>query len=139
MSTRLMVNQSSELQEFRETSHQPQNIAIRLAAKVISYIFHPLFVPVYIAWFLITVQPYLIASFTPSEKFIFLLRFILQVVAVVQSMKALPVQPLLHMGRPFSTVWLKPRKMQKKISRENPLVKDFSSFRWSLNNTTIFR
>ena len=77
MSTRLMVNQSSQLEEFRETGHQPQNLAIRLAARVISYIFHPLFVPVYIAWFLITVQPYLFASFTPAEKLITLLRFII--------------------------------------------------------------
>ena len=77
MSTRLMVSQSSELEEFRETGHQPQNPAIRLAARVISYVFHPLFVPVYIAWFLITVQPYLFASFTPTEKVIALLRFII--------------------------------------------------------------
>ena len=77
MSTRLMVSQSSELEEFRETGHQPQNPAIRLAARAISYVFHPLFVPVYIAWFLITVQPYLFASFTPTEKVIALLRFII--------------------------------------------------------------
>ncbi len=76
MSTRLMVDQSSQLQELRETSHQPQNLVIRLIAKIISYIFHPLFVPVYIAWFLITVQPYLFASFTPVEKMITLIRFI---------------------------------------------------------------
>ena len=77
MSTRLMVSQSSELEEFRETGHQPQNPAIRLAARAISYVFHPLFVPVYIAWFLITVQPYLFASFKPTEKVIALLRFII--------------------------------------------------------------
>jgi len=77
MSTRLIVNQRSELQEFRETGYQPQNPAVRLAARFISYIFHPLFVPVYIAWFLITVQPYLFASFTPAEKLIALLRFII--------------------------------------------------------------
>jgi hypothetical protein len=75
MSTRLIVDQSSQLHEFRETAHQPQNTVIRLAAKIISYIFHPLFVPVYIAWFLISVQPYLFASFTPTEKIITMLRF----------------------------------------------------------------
>ena len=77
MSTRLMVNQSSELQEFRETGHQPQTRPIRLAAKILSYIFHPLFVPVYIIWFLITFQPYLFASFPAAEKFITILRFII--------------------------------------------------------------
>ena len=75
MSTRLMVDRSSQLQEFRETGYQPQNAALRLAAKIISYIFHPLFLPVYIAWFLITVQPYLFASFTSTEKLITILRF----------------------------------------------------------------
>lgn len=75
MSTRLIVDQSSQLHEFRETGHQPQNTVIRLVAKITSYIFHPLFVPVYIAWFLITVQPYLFASFTPAEKIITMLRF----------------------------------------------------------------
>lgn len=75
MSTRLVVDQSSKLQEFRETGHQPQNVIIRLIAKVISYIFHPLFIPVYIAWFLISVQPYLFASFTPAEKLLAIIRF----------------------------------------------------------------
>ncbi|MGZ8549180.1 MAG: hypothetical protein ACXWV2_00900 [Chitinophagaceae bacterium] len=75
MSTRLIVDQSRQLHELRETGHQPKNTVIRLVAKVISYIFHPLFVPVYIAWFLISVQPYLFASFTPAEKLITMLRF----------------------------------------------------------------
>ena len=75
MGPRLMVDESRQLQEFRNTGYQSQNAATRLIAKLISYIFHPLFVPVYIAWFLITVQPYLFASFTPTEKFITILRF----------------------------------------------------------------
>ncbi|MGZ8557620.1 MAG: hypothetical protein ACXWWC_04785 [Chitinophagaceae bacterium] len=75
MGPRLMVDASSQLQEFRDTGYQPQNTVIRMIAKLISYIFHPLFVPVYIAWFLITVQPYLFASFTPTEKLITILRF----------------------------------------------------------------
>jgi hypothetical protein len=75
MSARLVVDQSSELQEFRETGHQPQNIAIRLLAKIISYIFHPLFIPVYIAWFLITVQPYLFSATRLQEKILILIRF----------------------------------------------------------------
>ena len=75
MSPGLMVDTNSQLQEFRDTGYQPQNVVTRLMAKIISYIFHPLFVPVYIAWFLITVQPYLFASFTPAEKLITVLRF----------------------------------------------------------------
>ena len=75
MNPRLIVDRSSQLQEFRDTSHQPQSPAIRVIAKVISYIFHPLFVPVYIAWFLITIQPYLFSSFTPAQKLVTMLRF----------------------------------------------------------------
>lgn len=75
MNSRLIVDRGSELQEFRDISHQPKNTVIRLLAKIISYIFHPLFVPVYIIWFLITIQPYFFASFTPAEKFITLARF----------------------------------------------------------------
>lgn len=77
MSTRLMVDKTSQLQEYRETEYQPQNHALRLIAKVVSYVFHPLFVPVYIAWFLVNVQPYLFSIFTPAEKLITLLRFFL--------------------------------------------------------------
>jgi len=75
MSTRLMVDARNQLQEIREPGYQPQSRAVRLAAKILSYVFHPLFVPVYITWFLITVQPYLFASFTPTEKLITILRF----------------------------------------------------------------
>lgn len=75
MSTRLMVDSSNQLQEFRETGYQPKNAVIQFIARLVSYVFHPLFIPVYLAWFLITVQPYLFASFTPAEKMITLLRF----------------------------------------------------------------
>ncbi|HRO69307.1 MAG TPA: hypothetical protein PK951_02975, partial [Chitinophagaceae bacterium] len=61
----------------RDTSHQPENAVIQFLAKLISYVFHPLFVPVYIAWFLITVQPYLFVSFTPAQKILTILRFVI--------------------------------------------------------------
>ena len=75
MSTRLVVDAKNELHEMREPGFQPRNTVIRTAAKIISYVFHPLFVPVYLAWFLITVQPHLFGSFTPTEKLITVLRF----------------------------------------------------------------
>jgi len=75
MSTRLVEDARNELTELREPGYQSRNLAIRLAAKILSYVFHPLFVPVYIVWFLISVQPYLFASFTASEKLITILRF----------------------------------------------------------------
>lgn len=75
MDTRLIVDNSNQLQEYRETGYQPQNPVIRLVAKIVSYVFHPLFVPVYIVWFLINFQPYMFSSFSPFEKIITLLRF----------------------------------------------------------------
>src|SRR5688572_16489083 len=75
MSTRLVVDDRNELKELREPGYQPRNGAIRIAAKILSYVFHPLFVPVYIVWFLITVQPYLFGSFSATEKLITVLRF----------------------------------------------------------------
>ena len=75
MSTRLVIDAKNELREMREPGFQPRNSVIRLVAKIISYVFHPLFVPVYIAWFLISVQPYMFGSFTTTEKKITVLRF----------------------------------------------------------------
>ena len=75
MSTRLVVDGHNELQEFRENDFPQQPYALKQVANVISYIFHPLFIPVYISWFLITIQPHLFASFTPTQKLLTILRF----------------------------------------------------------------
>lgn len=75
MESKLVVERNTGLTEYRDIAHQPQNIVIRAVAKIISYIFHPLFVPVYIAWFLITVQPYFFSGFSPAQKILVLIRF----------------------------------------------------------------
>lgn len=75
MSTGLMVDSQNQLQEFRDTGLPKQPAALRIIATMFSYIFHPLFVPVYISWFLVSVQPYLFASFTIPEKMIVVIRF----------------------------------------------------------------
>lgn len=75
METRMLIDKDSELQEIAIPDHQPQNKVVRFAAKLISYISHPLFVPVYIIWFLLSTQPYMFAQFTPAEKAIALVRF----------------------------------------------------------------
>ena len=72
----LVVDSHNELQEAPRSSFPPQPKPIRAAANIISYIFHPLFVPVYICWFLLTVQPHLFGNFTPTGKIITLVRFI---------------------------------------------------------------
>lgn len=42
---------------------------LRTLANIISYVFHPLFVPIYITWFLIEIHPYLFAGMNAWERF----------------------------------------------------------------------
>lgn len=49
---------------------------LRMAAKVISVIFHPLFIPVYISWFLLYNTPFF-PQFTEEDKLLLLLRFLI--------------------------------------------------------------
>lgn len=48
---------------------------IRIAARIISYIFHPIFIPVYLSWFLIFINP-LFPAINEEDKWILLLRFV---------------------------------------------------------------
>jgi len=75
MSTKLVVDSRNELQEMRTTDFPLQPPFIRTAATVLSYIFHPLFIPVYISGFLVIIQPHLFASFTPTGKILTVIRF----------------------------------------------------------------
>jgi hypothetical protein len=76
MSDRLVVDSHNELHEYRQPEFPPQPAFIQLLAKIISYVFHPLFVPVYIILFLISIQPHLFAAFTPMQKTITIIRFV---------------------------------------------------------------
>ncbi|MEI6947425.1 hypothetical protein V9K67_09555 [Paraflavisolibacter sp. H34] len=48
---------------------------IRIAARVLSILFHPLFIPVYLSWFLIYVNP-LFPAFSAGAKLLLLIRFL---------------------------------------------------------------
>ena len=74
MPTRLVIDSRSQLQEAREVGFQPQNPVLRGVAKVVSYVFHPLFIPVYVAWFLLTVQPFFFDP-APGRKFFVMVQF----------------------------------------------------------------
>jgi len=74
METHLVVDDKNNLVETRPRGiRQPS--AIRVLAKIISYIFHPIFVPVYLCWFVVRTQPFLFAAFSSWEKTVFILRF----------------------------------------------------------------
>ena len=75
MSTRLAVDDRHQLKEIRISEMPQQPKALRVVAKIISYIFHPVLIPVYVVWFLVNIQPYLFASFSVLEKTLVIIRF----------------------------------------------------------------
>jgi hypothetical protein len=72
MSTRLVIDSSNQLKELKD-----QAPAVRLLAKVISYVFHPLFIPAYIILFLLYVHPSVFAGFPPEKKLLVFLQSLL--------------------------------------------------------------
>jgi hypothetical protein len=88
MNTRLVVDSTSQLQELKD-----QSPAIRLIAKIISFIFHPIFIPVYIILFLLYIHPGAFVGFSPGKKTLVLLQavvpYILFPVITVLLLKAL--------------------------------------------------
>jgi hypothetical protein len=71
MSTRLIVDDSSQLQELKEHSRPIQAIA-----KIISYLFHPVCVPIYIILFLLYIHPTIFSGFSAWEKTVVFLQSI---------------------------------------------------------------
>ncbi len=76
MSTNLAVSENNGLHEFRVNPDPVKNPALRIAAKIISYLFHPLFIPVYVVAFLVYVQPYLFAGFDTWAKKVIIIQAI---------------------------------------------------------------
>jgi len=74
MEPHLAVNEKNSLLEIRP-QRDKQSPPVRIAARIISYLFHPLFIPVYLAWLIVRSQSYLFGSFTEWEKTIFIVRF----------------------------------------------------------------
>ena len=68
MNSGLMVNEENKLKELRGRSFPEQPVALQWIAKIISYIFHPVFVPVMVVWFFVYTHPYLFAGFSNVQK-----------------------------------------------------------------------
>jgi hypothetical protein len=68
MPDRLIVTEENQLKEVSIAESPKQPAWIRLPANLISYVFHPLFIPLYIAWFIITVRSYQFAGLTDWFK-----------------------------------------------------------------------
>jgi len=74
MTERWVIDNQNQLKKFRETVFPQHPAAIRLMGKIISWIFHPVFIPVYVVWFLVYVHPYLFAGFTEWNKSIVMIQ-----------------------------------------------------------------
>jgi hypothetical protein len=74
MEANLVVDQKNNLLEIRPLNAKQPSL-IRIAARIISYIFHPLFIPVYLSWFIVKTQSYLFVEFSEWGKTIFIGRF----------------------------------------------------------------
>ena len=74
MEPHLAVDEKNSLSEVRP-QRAKQTLPVRIAARIISYLFHPLFIPVYLCWLIVKTQSYLFGSFTEWEKTIFVARF----------------------------------------------------------------
>ena len=66
MSVGLEVDSQNQLREHREV---PQTSpAIRNLARIISVVFHPVFIPLYVIWFLLFIHPFMFAGFNKWNK-----------------------------------------------------------------------
>jgi len=77
MPSRLVVDQQNQLQQVNNTAKRRQPALIRVPAILFSYIFHPLFIPAYLTYFLIRVHPYLFSGIDEWGKLSTLLQVIL--------------------------------------------------------------
>lgn len=68
MTTRLAVDDQNELKEINVSEIPQQSKPLRIIANFISIILHPLFIPVYVVWFLLYVQPYYYTGFSNWDK-----------------------------------------------------------------------
>jgi hypothetical protein len=74
MDSPLAIDHKNKLVEVRPSVPR-QPALIRIFAKIISYIFHPLFIPLYLCWLVVSTQSYLFAVFSPWQRTIFIVRF----------------------------------------------------------------
>ena len=73
MPDRLIVTEENQLKEVSVPELPSQPAWIKVIAKIFSYVFHPLFIPVYITYFIFTVRAYEFAGIDPRSKMLRLL------------------------------------------------------------------
>jgi len=68
MPDRLIVTEENQLKEVSVPDSPSQPAWIRFIATIISYVFHPLFIPVYLTYFVFTTRAYQFAGIDPWAK-----------------------------------------------------------------------
>jgi hypothetical protein len=101
MDSELIADEKNNLLQARSLKEK-QPAPLRIAAKIISYIFHPLFIPVYLSWLAVESQSFLFGVFSEWEKAIFIARFgvmyIMFPLVSVLLMKALGFVSSIHLN-----------------------------------------
>lgn len=69
MNSRWVVDGDNKLHEQRQPSFPQQPAVVRAMAQLVSYVFHPVFIPVMVIWFFLYVHPYLFAGLPAPQKF----------------------------------------------------------------------
>lgn len=75
MNNKQLVDEHRELIEIESDKIDKKFSLISWVARLVSIGFHPLFIPVYICWFLVRIQPYLFSGFSETDKTLVIIRF----------------------------------------------------------------
>lgn len=75
MPTRLIVDEQNQLQQVGTSKQYGYPAFVTVAAKVFSFIFHPIFIPVYLSWFLVYQHQFLFSGFSEWDKTKLMLQF----------------------------------------------------------------
>lgn len=70
MDSRLILNSDNQL---RETIDQQPKL-LRWLASLLSYLFHPVFIPVYLVYFFLFIEPFLFVGIIPQQKVLTLIQ-----------------------------------------------------------------
>jgi len=73
MPDRLIVTEENQLKEVSVPEVPPQPTWIKSIAKIVSFVFHPLFIPVYITYFILKIHAYQFAGLDEWRKTLILL------------------------------------------------------------------
>jgi hypothetical protein len=123
MSTSSVVNSQNELNQSAIEANEMHHPVSKVAASLLSYIFHPIFVPVYIVSFLLYIHPYQFIGFSDKQKIQTLIQAILMYsffpLITVLLLKALAFIP---------TIFLKTQK-----ERYIPLIASMTCSFWMWN------